>query len=307
MARRKKGIKLDGWIIIDKPLGLTSSQVVGKARYLTKAQKVGHAGTLDPLASGVLPLGFGEATKTMPFIVDATKSYEFSMCWGTSTTTDDKEGEVLETSDIFPDVAEIKQVLDTFIGDIDQTPPAYSAIKVDGKRAYALARAGEDVQLKSRKVTLYSLKILCHDPDSQTTTLSVTCGKGTYIRSLARDLAEKCGSKAHVSMLRRTRVGPFSLKHAISLEKLEELSHSAPAQDYMLSMMTALDDISVLAISESEAMDIGFGRSIKIVSSQGSDAVQGTVVLVHECHPDQPVALATVEGNDVQPLRVFNI
>lgn len=304
MARKKKGLKLNGWIIIDKPLDISSSQVVGKVRWLMKAQKAGHGGTLDPLATGILPIGLGEATKTMPFIVDASKTYEFSMKWGAATATDDLEGDVIATSDHYPSEEDIRAALVDFTGDIQQTPPAYSAIKVDGKRAYDLARSGEEVILKSRVVTIHGLELLHHDSESHVTSLRVDCGKGTYIRSLARDLAEKCGSRAHVCLLRRTRVGPFCEKDAISLEKLEELSHSAPAQDYMLSLMTALDDIPVLAINESEAHDLSFGRKIRVGQSHSSDAVQGTVVLVHE---NQPVALAIAECDGLQPLRVFKM
>lgn len=305
MARKKKGIKLDGWIIIDKHLGITSSQAVGKVRWLTKAQKAGHAGTLDPLASGILPIGLGEATKTMPFIVDASKTYEFQMTWGAATATDDLEGDIVATSDYTPSEAEILAALPFFTGDIEQTPPAYSAVKVDGKRAYDLARAGEDVQLKSRIVTIHDLEIVSHDSDSRMTHIRVNCGKGTYIRSLARDLGEKCGSKAHVSMLRRTRVGPFDEKDAISLEKLEELSHSAPVAGLLLSIMTALDDILVLAVNESEAADIGFGRKIRMDdASLGQATLQEKVVLVYG---DIPLAIAEVTDTGIQPLRVFNL
>lgn len=304
MGRKKKGIKLDGWLIIDKHLGITSSQAVGKVRWLTKAQKVGHAGTLDPLASGVLPIGLGEATKTMPFIVDASKTYEFKMKWGAATETDDLEGDVVATSDVVPTTEDITQALTDFTGDIDQTPPAYSAIKVDGRRAYDMARAGEEVTLKSRKVTIHSLDLLSHDSESGESHLRVDCGKGTYIRSLARDLGEKCGSRAHVTMLRRTRVGPFHEKDAISLEKLEDFSHSAPVKDLILSIMTALDDILVLAVTDEEAKDISFGRQIKGVLHQGSLSMQETVVLT--CG-DRPIALATVVEDGLQPLRVFNM
>ena len=187
MGRKRKGNKVDGWLVIDKPLGMTSTQVVGKCRWVTKAQKIGHGGTLDPLASGILPIACGEATKTIPFIMDARKIYVFTVTFGESRSTDDAEGEIVATSDHRPGAADITEVLPEFIGCIQQTPPAYSAIKIDGKRAYDLARAGEDFEIKSRNVDIFDLKMLSLDGDQAT--LQVTCGKGTYVRSLARDLA----------------------------------------------------------------------------------------------------------------------
>ena len=302
MGRRKKGLKIDGWLVIDKPLDISSTGVVNKVRWLLKAQKAGHAGTLDPLATGILPIGFGEATKTMPFIVDASKDYVFDVTWGSATTTDDLEGEVTDTSDHIPTNADIDAVLADFTGDIEQVPPAYSAIKVDGQRAYALARSGEDVELKARTVSIHSLK-RAENPaqsDSENTTrLAVTCGKGTYVRSLARDIALKLGTFGHVSMLRRTRVGPFCEKRALTLDKFEALSHSAPAEDYMLSVVTALDDILVLAVTEMEAARLKNGQSI-----QRSLAEQGTV---YAMLGDTPIAIAEALDNEVRPLRVFNM
>ncbi|MBL4639412.1 MAG: tRNA pseudouridine(55) synthase TruB [Kordiimonadaceae bacterium] len=299
MGRRRKGIKLDGWMVIDKPLGISSSNVVGKVKYLTKAQKVGHGGTLDPLATGILPIGLGEATKTMPYIVDASKEYEFTVKWGSATDSDDREGAVIHSGGHVPTEKDILGVLAGFTGTIEQIPPAYSAIKVNGQRAYKLARSGETVELKSRAVEIQSLTLVSHDEENGSSSFHVGCGKGTYIRSLGRDIALKLGTWAHVIVLRRTRVGPFALEQAISLEKLEQLSHSAPAAEYILPVVTALDDILVLAITETETTDIMHGRSI-----QCSKAKQGTLVLMAG---DTPVAIAEAEDGMIRPLRVFNM
>lgn len=299
MARRRKGLKVDGWLVIDKPLGITSSKVVGKVKFLTKAQKVGHGGTLDPLASGILPIGLGEATKTMPFIVDATKEYGFTVRFGTATDSDDLEGNVIEEGGRIPQESEILGVLPSFTGTIDQIPPAYSAIKVDGKRAYALARDGETVELKPRPVEIHALSMTSFDTVAGEASFHVTCGKGTYVRSLARDIAKAVGSCGHVVALRRLRVGPFTLDHAISLEKLEELGHSAPAVDYVSPITTALDDIPAVAVTDAEAGRIRCGQTIQL-----SAAKQGTIVLMDG---DVPLAVAENTDGTVRSLRVFNM
>ncbi len=299
MARRRKGNKVDGWLVIDKPLDISSAKVVGAVKFYTKAQKVGHGGTLDPLASGILPIGLGEATKTMPFIVDSSKDYEFSVSWGAETDSDDREGEITVSGGHVPTEADIQEIIPQFLGIIQQTPPAYSAIKVDGKRAYDLARSGAEVELSARPIEIQSLTLVSHDEAAGETGFHVTCGKGTYVRSLGRDIARALGTHAHISALRRTRVGPFSLKHAISLEKLEELGHSARAVEALLPISTALDDIPALAISEKEADAINHGMSIK-----GAAAKQGTVFVI--CG-DTPIAIADATGGMVRPLRVFNI
>ncbi|MBL4838776.1 MAG: tRNA pseudouridine(55) synthase TruB [Kordiimonadaceae bacterium] len=299
MGRRRKGIKIDGWLVIDKPLGKTSSNVVGKVKFLTKAQKVGHGGTLDPLASGILPIGLGEATKTMPYIVDASKEYEFTVEWGSATDSDDREGAVIHSGGHIPTEEDILAVLPSFTGTIEQIPPAYSAIKVDGQRAYKLARSGETVELKPRSVEIQSLTLVSHDAENKCSSFHVGCGKGTYIRSIGRDMALKLGTWAHVIVLRRTRVGPFGLEQAISLEKLEQLSHSAPAAEYIHPVVTALDDILVLAITETETKDIMYGRSIQCPKTK-----QGTFVLMAG---ETPVAIAEAEDGIIRPLRVFNM
>ena len=238
-----------GWLVVDKPLGMSSHQVVGKVRRILNSKKIGHAGTLDPLASGVLPLAIGEATKTMQFAMNTTKTYRFTICFGNSTTTDDAEGEVLDNSEHRPSRQDILDILHDFTGEIEQIPPAYSAIKVDGKRAYALARKGETPEMTARNVYIHDLTLL-DIPDVNHATLEVTCGKGTYVRSLARDIAQKLGSCGHVSYLRRTQVGNFLEKDTILLENLEKIVHSAPPSDglseVLLPVDAVLDDIPVL-------------------------------------------------------------
>ena len=219
MPRKRKGNPVHGWVVVDKPLNMTSTQAVGKTRWLYTAQKAGHAGTLDPLATGILPIALGEATKTVPFTMDADKDYQFTVTWGENTDSWDAEGAVTETSDIRPLREDIEAVLPEFIGDIEQIPPKYSAIKVDGKRAYDLMRDGKYVELKSRSVFIERLNITDYNADS--VTLEMTCGKGTYVRSLARDLAARLGTCGHVTYLRRTRVGPFTLDASFSLDVLE--------------------------------------------------------------------------------------
>ncbi len=299
MARRRKGDKVDGWLIVDKPLGASSAKAVAIVKRVFNAQKVGHGGTLDPLATGILPIGLGEATKTMPYIVDASKEYDFTVKWGIATDSADAEGEITHSSGLIPDKSAIEATLSDFVGTIEQVPPAHSAIKVDGKRAYALARAGETVELKARRVEIQSLTLNSHDADKGESQFSVGCGKGTYVRSLGRDIASSLGTYGHLTALRRTRVGPFALKDAISLEMLEDLGHSARASDLLRPVTTALDDIPALAVTALEAADIKLGRPI-----QQSEAKQGLCYLMDG---DTPVAIAEVEDEMVRPLRVFNM
>ena len=206
MARRKKGDAVSGWICLDKAYDVTSTQAVGRVRRAFNAQKAGHAGTLDPLATGILPIALGEATKTVPFLVDADKAYRFTLAWGVTTATYDREGAVSAQSDVRPSVAEVEAALPAFVGEISQIPPNYSAIKVDGERAYDLAREGIDVELKARTVRIFGARV-SDSPDADHVEIEVQCGKGTYIRAIVRDLAERLGACGHVSALRRTRVG----------------------------------------------------------------------------------------------------
>ncbi len=308
-ARKRKGIKLDGWLAIDKPLGMTSTQVVGKCRWLTRARKVGHGGTLDPLATGILPVAFGEATKTIAFIMDARKTYEFTITFGEARDTGDAEGKIITTSDHRPSEQDILAALPGFIGRIRQVPPIYSAVKIDGRRAYDLARAGEEVVIKSREVDVFSLDLLSCDEGQAS--LKLVCGKGTYVRSLARDLAENLGTVGYVSALRRTRVGPFDLKASISLEKLEDMGHSAPPEEWILPVVTVLDDILALAVTEEEAGLLSHGQRLLLHRQrleipaplpQGIIRVMTGTRLVALCKVE-----ITPENMIIKPVRVFNI
>ena len=308
MGRRKKGRPIHGWVNIDKPKGMSSSQVVGKVRWLLDAQKAGHGGTLDPLATGVLPIALGEATKTVSFVMDGPKAYRCWVRFGASTTTDDAEGDVVETSENRPTAAEIEGVLGEFTGEIEQVPPAYSAIKIDGERAYKRARAGEDVAMKTRTVTIHALRLAeCPEPDLAV--IDVECSKGTYIRALARDLALRLGTVGHVADLRRTRSGPFTEKGAISLDSLESLGHSARLEDQVLPLKTALDDIPALALTEVEAGNIRHGQSVLAtdVLSRTPDQKVGPGETVVVMDGDVPVALARIEDGFIRPVRVLNL
>ncbi|GAK34766.1 tRNA pseudouridine synthase B [Iodidimonas nitroreducens] len=298
MSQRRRGQDIHGWVILDKPLGLSSSQGVGKVRGLLDARKAGHAGTLDPLASGVLPIGLGEATKAMPFIVDSTKDYVFSIAFGEARSTDDCEGEVVARSDVIPNEAAILAALPQFIGEIAQVPPAYSAIKLDGKRAYALARGGETPLLQARPVHVHDLRYLGPD-EAGHGRFFMCCGKGTYVRSLARDLSQSLDTVGHVAALRRTRVGPFHERAAISLENLEKVRHGAPAEAIVLPVTTALDDIPALAITDQEADLIKKGQCLRHSSAQDGD-------LILICG-ERPVAIARCQSGLITSRRVFNL
>ncbi len=303
MGRRKNSRHISGWVNFDKPIELGSTSAVGQIRHLFDAQKAGHAGTLDPLATGVLPIALGEATKTVSFMQDATKAYRVTMAFGTATHTDDLEGEVAETSPHRPETNAIKAALPDFIGTIEQVPPQFSAIRQNGVRAYTRARAGEAVDLAARRVRIDDITLL-ERPDSDHVSLDVVCGKGTYIRALARDLAVHLGTVGHVTMLRRTRVGSFDEKTALGLDKLIDLGHSAPdlaALDAcLLPLTTALDDISALAISDDAASRIQQGQAI---SPQGTP--ETGLVLLTCAH--RPIAIGQYDGRAIKPVRVFNL
>jgi tRNA pseudouridine55 synthase len=307
MARRKKGEAISGWICLDKPYDFGSTQAVGKVRWLYNAQKAGHAGTLDPLATGVLPIALGEATKTVPFMMDADKAYRFTLEWGRSTTTLDREGETTATSDVRPTREQVEAALPAFIGEIQQVPPNYSAVKVDGERAYDLARAGEDFELKARAVTIHSARVSAV-PDADHVELEIECGKGTYVRSIVRDLAEALGACAHVSQLRRTRVGPFGEDRAITLENLENLSHKAALPEVLLPVETALDDIPALAVTAEDAFRLAQGRPIVLVPRQVETLkarLTGGSRLVSAMDGTRLVALAEMRAGRLNPVRVF--
>ncbi len=299
MMARRGGNKIDGWLAIDKPQGMTSTDVVRKIKRLLRPLKIGHGGTLDPNATGILPIALGEATKTVPYLMRALKEYDFVVQWGEARSSDDREGEIIETSDVRPKPSEVEKAICGFIGDIEQRPPIYSAIKVGGKRAYQLARAGELVELPSRKVRIEALRRTDRGKNPDLAAFHVICGKGTYIRALARDLARKLGTVGHITDIRRTRVGPFDEKSAISLEMLNELSHSARASEGVLPVTTALDDIPALAVTQGEAVRLRHGQSLRLPTAKS-----GTVQLTSD---GNLVALAEIQEGVVKLLRVFNL
>ena len=301
MSIKRPKNKVDGWVVLDKPLGLGSTQAVGKVRWLFAAEKAGHGGTLDPLATGVLPIALGEATKTVPFIMDGRKEYRFTLRFGEARATDDGEGDVTATSDVRPSDEAIRTALGQFIGDIEQMPPAFSALKIGGQRAYDLARAGEPVELKPRTVTIDRLELLAR-PDADHADFVVGCGKGTYIRSLGRDLARALGTVGHLSALRRTAVGPFREEAAISLPKLEALGHIPPLLGALVPVATALDDIPALALTGTQADRLRHGQPVLLTRDAPPS---GTLVRAET--GSKLVALVRSDGAALQPVRVFNL
>ena len=298
MGRRRRGLKVDGWIALDKPYGVTSTTALARARRVFDALKAGHAGTLDPLATGLLPVALGEATKLCAEVTDSGKSYRFTLRWGEERATDDVEGEVTASSLLRPARADILAALPEFVGEIEQVPPVYSAIKVAGERAYDLAREGRPARLASRVVRVDRLDLVAQ-PDPDHAEFELDCGRGTYVRSLARDLGRRLGVFAHVSALRRTRVGPFCEANAISLAQLEELGHKGALETALLPVETALADIPALAVTGSEALRLKCGQAIRVPST-----MQGAVYAISA---GRPVALAHIEGGELRPVRVFNL
>jgi tRNA pseudouridine55 synthase len=308
MTRRRKGRPVNGWIILDKPAGMSSSQAVGAVKRIMDVAKAGHGGTLDPLATGVLPIALGEATKTVSYAMEGSKSYRFTVCWGESRTTLDGEGDITETSTVRPTRDDIVGALPEFTGDIKQIPPIFSAIKVDGQRAYKLAREDKNVELKPRTVSVHHIELV-DMPDADHATFVTDCGKGTYVRSLARDIACTVGTIGYVSELCRTRVGPFDESTAISLEKLKTLGHSAPPDEVILPVETVLDDIPALALTEGETRRLRHGQSVPALPvatrSPLTGIEQGDVVCA--MNKGQLVALVQVAGGEIRPVRVLNL
>ncbi len=294
---RRPRRKINGWVILDKPVGVTSTSAVNRVRRAFEASKAGHAGTLDPLASGILPIALGEATKTIPFVMDATKDYEFTLKWGEETETDDQEGSVTRTSDHRPDKAEVEAVLPALTGRIMQVPPAYSAIKTDGRRAYDRARNNEVVELAPRPVDIHQLELIDHDEAEAR--LRATTGKGAYIRSLARDIGRAVGGAAHVVHLRRLRVGPFWEEKSISLDFFDDIDNNPEAFEALHPVSTALDDIPAVAITDHDAERLRCGQ--KIAVSARDDVVAIGV------NDGQLVAILRIEDGIASPQRVFNL
>ena len=298
--RKKTGATHHGWLVLDKPLGISSAAAVGIVRRKFDGAKAGHGGTLDPLASGILPIALGEATKTTAYAMGAEKSYEFEVKWGEQTATDDAEGEVIARSDIIPSDEAIRAVLPEFIGLIQQTPPAFSAVKIGGKRAYAIARhEGEMPELAAREIRIDDLVLLSSSKGFAR--FAVDCGKGAYIRSLARDLGHRLNTAAHVTELRRTKVGQFSLKGAISLDFLENLSDSAAASRYVMPVLAALDDIPALLITPEEAQKLRYGQLLETKPNMALSHIYKAVC------DDTLIALVEVHEKGLKPMRVFNL
>jgi len=315
MARKRKGEAVSGWIVLDKPADLGSTQAVSRVRRAFNAQKAGHAGTLDPLATGVLPIALGEATKTVPFLMDADKTYRFTVEWGVETASFDREGAVTATSDVRPTPEAAAAALTAFVGEIQQVPPAFSAIKVDGERAYDLAREGVEVELAARTVLIHQARVI-GAPDPDHLEIEIVCGKGTYVRALARDLAAALGTCAHVSALRRTRVGPFSDQSAIALEFLGELCDRGAGSEVLLPVETALDDIPALAVTAEDAFRLSQGRPIVLLPRQvetlkarlsspvGAGLASRTVLATHG---GSAVSICEMRAGQLRPTRVFNL
>jgi tRNA pseudouridine55 synthase len=305
MARRKKGNAVHGWLVLDKPIDMTSTQAVGAVRRAFNAQKAGHSGTLDPLATGILPIALGEATKTVSFAVDGEKAYRFSVRWGAETETDDTEGAVAKTSDKRPHRTEIEALLPRFHGEIMQVPPAYSAIKIDGERAYDLARGGETVVIEPRPVVIESLSLV-EMPDDATSIFEARCGKGTYVRALARDMGRLMGCYGHVVALRRTEVGPFDESRAVSLQTLLAAAQSEDPGEiakYLLPVESALVDLPELLVSQSDAATLARGQSLLI---RGRDAPVLTGP-AYATSKGRLIALGELAKGALHPTRVFNL
>ncbi|MHA7775156.1 tRNA pseudouridine(55) synthase TruB [Roseibium sp. M-1] len=314
MARQKqvkrKRNAINGWLVLDKPYGLTSNDALGKLKRIFSPEKVGHAGTLDPRASGLLPVAFGEATKTVPFVMDGRKVYRFEVTWGEETNTDDTEGEVIATSQVRPAPEEIAAVLGEFVGTIMQVPPIFSAIKVAGERAYDLARDGEEVVLEARPIDVHRLNLV-ECPDQNRAVFEAECGKGTYVRALARDLGRRLGTCGHVTELRRLLVGPFGEEDMVGLDELleaaEALEESAGIGDlvaeFVLPVRDAMDALVEVPVSLDDAARIRKGMAVLL---RGRDAPLNTEV-AFASHADVPVAIGSIDKGRFQPSRVFHL
>ena len=316
MSRRKKGEDVSGWVVLDKPDDMTSTHAVAAVRRIFNAQKAGHSGTLDPLASGVLPIALGEATKTVPWLMEAQKTYVFTIKWGLSTETQDREGKPIAESAARPTPEAIRSALPAFVGEIEQIPPQFSAVKVDGERAYDIARSGETVELEPRAVTVYQAQLL-ETEGEDFATFQVRSGKGFYIRALVRDLAAALGAEGHVWKLRRTAVGPFHENDSVTLDALEDLRHKGAASERLKPVETALDDIPALAVNGEDAFKLRQGRPIVLLphvvealkpkfrsrTIAGQDASRAAVALFQ----GKAVALGDVRAGKFSPTRVFHI
>ncbi len=299
MGRRRKGRDISGWVVVDKPAGITSTSVVNKVRWALDAKKAGHAGTLDPEATGVLAIALGEATKTVPYITDALKCYTFTVRLGQATNTDDAEGEVISTSDIRPTDADIKAALGAFVGDIMQVPPQFSAVKVDGERAYKKARDGEEMELSARPLWVEEL-LLVDRPDLDHVVLEMTCGKGGYVRSIARDLGAALGCYAHVLKLRRIWSGPFDATDGITLERVDELAKTPELDAVVQPLELGLADLEMVSCPASSLVKLRNGNAATVIAS-GIEYDQE----VWASHDGQAVAVGHYRAGELHPSRVF--
>ncbi len=309
MGRQKKGRPVSGWLILDKAYDFGSTEAVSKVKWLFQAQKAGHAGTLDPLATGVLPIALGEATKTVPFVMDAEKLYHFTVHWGEATTTDDSEGEVIARSDKRPSREAIEAVLGHFTGEIEQIPPQFSAIKIGGERAYDIARAGETVDLPPRLIHIKELQLV-ERPDDDTAVFEAVTGKGAYVRALVRDMARALGTEGHVCALRRLRVGHFCAEDGVTIAGLEALETPEARDGVLLSIDAALANMPQTSISGPEAARLRRGQEA-IISPAAAKGLRGGAVgnidaVLASLHGD-PVAICELDGLKLKPVRVFNL
>ncbi len=312
MGTASPGVKpaqcVHGWLIVDKPAGMTSARVVSTIRRATGASKAGHGGTLDPLATGVLPIALGEATKTMPYVLDGAKTYQFTIRWGEARTTDDIEGEVIARCEARPDEAAIRRQLPRYAGEIEQVPPTYSAIKIGGKRAYALARAEQPVTLASRLVTIDRIDLVAL-PDRDHAVFEVASRKGVYMRAIARDIARDLGTCGAVAALRRLSVGPFSADQAMPLDRITMIGHSAEALGgILLPVGAALADIPALALTAAEARSLQHGQPIAVlpVATRSPLPHAATDAIICATANGKPIALAQIRGGELRPVRVLN-
>lgn len=300
MSRRKKGRDVSGWLVVDKPASLTSAAVVNKVRWAFDAKKAGHSGTLDPDATGVLAVAFGEATKTVPYVTDAMKCYEFTVRLGQATNTDDADGEVIAQSNTRPSDAEIEAALPAFVGDITQIPPKYSAVKIDGARAYKLAREGEDFEIEGRPLYVDALTLIDR-PDEDHVTLEMVCGKGGYVRSIARDLGEALGCHGHVSTLRRLWSGPFDVDEAVTLDQIEALAKSSDLDQFLHPLEIALEELPELRCTAEAAARLRHGNPAMVVTSDAEYGQDAWASL-----DGKAVAVGIYRSGELHPSRVFN-
>ena len=299
MARKRKGRDISGWLVVDKPAGITSTSVVNKVRWALNAKKAGHAGTLDPEATGVLAVALGEATKTVPYITDALKAYTFTVRLGQATNTDDAEGEVIAETDLRPDDETIKAELGAFIGDIMQVPPQFSAVKVEGERAYKKARDGEEMELAARPLWVEEL-LLIDRPDADHVVLEMTCGKGGYVRSIARDLGDALGCKAHVKSLRRIWSGPFKATDGITMAQVEELAHAPELDEYVQPLEIGLEDLQEVRCLAESVTRLRNGNPASVIASGVEYGEE-----VWASFEGKAIAVGTYRGGEIQPTRVF--